>query len=392
MTEFAVLWFSSLLAGYTFGPDQKAHFLQLARDGVSPWEIWLSRLAVMGAVLLPPATVALGAIWLLMAYNELSMLRPLAVLIVMLSYVSVLVIGQACSMFVRSRIIALVVAPVMTGCFASWIATGVFWAGLGWKLGAAPMLLSLLIGSRLLVGTRLRQDDSWRALRTPALLVIAAIVFTYQAFSAHRVGEIRPYDSMIQVDGRFIAWPPRMLLDYARSQDEAKRVNAPPRDGIEQLVLAQANEASEKWTNWNPLPWHQNSLNIIGQSKTGQVATYGDMLSADAELNRTLREVVTSRPEIPNERLSEWIDFLENWAQQRSRYAEWLAADYQRDANWLQYGPAGNGYRRVWFSRRTAALAFPLAFVRAKASAPAARPCLPHCCRPGRRVREGRHQ
>ena len=52
---------------------------------------------------------------------------------------------------------------------------------------------------------------------------------------------------------------------------------------------------------------------------------------------------MTSRPEIPNERLSEWIDFLENWAQQRSRYAEWLAADYQRDANWLQCGPAGKG-------------------------------------------------
>ena len=113
----------------------------------------------------------------------------------------------------------------------------------------------------------------------PALLVIAATVFTYQAFAAHRVGEIRPYDSMVQVDGLFIAWPPRMLLNYARSQDEAKRVNAPLRDRIEQLVLAQTSEASKNWTNSNPLTWHQNSLDIIGQSKTGQVATYGDTLT-----------------------------------------------------------------------------------------------------------------
>ena len=138
MTEFSVLWFSSLLAGYTFGPDRKG---SLPAAG-SRWCLAVGDLVEpLGRHGGGPAAtgdgLALGAIWLLMAYNELLMLRPLAVLIVMLSYVSVLVIGQACSMFVRSRIIALVVAPVMTGCFASWIATGVFWAGLGWKLGAA---------------------------------------------------------------------------------------------------------------------------------------------------------------------------------------------------------------------------------------------------------------
>ena len=103
-------------------------------------------------------------------------------------------------MFVRSRIVALLAAPVMIGMlrFLDWPA--VFWAGLGWKLAAAPMLLALLIGTRLLAGTRLRQDNSWRAMRVPVLLVVVAVVFSYQALAYRRANEIQPYDSAYRTD------------------------------------------------------------------------------------------------------------------------------------------------------------------------------------------------
>ena len=74
-------------------------------------------------------------------------------------------------MYVRSRIVALLAAPVVAACFAFWIFLGVFLLGLGWKWGVVPLLLALLIGTRMLTGTRLRQDNSWRAMRVPALLV-----------------------------------------------------------------------------------------------------------------------------------------------------------------------------------------------------------------------------
>ncbi|MBC8427005.1 hypothetical protein H8E07_23060, partial [bacterium] len=209
LAAMAILGFSSLLAGYTFGADQKASFLPLARDGVSPREIWLSRLAVMAAVLLPPAMIVLGLLWRQTEQTSLPPeSRPLFVLVVASSYFSILVIGQACSMFVRSRVVALLAAPVMIGCFAFWMNLAIFWAGSGWKLGTAPILLALLIGTWLLTGTRLRQDNSWRAMRVPVLLVEVALAFSYQAVKYRRANEKQPYEYAYRNHGLVIALSP----------------------------------------------------------------------------------------------------------------------------------------------------------------------------------------
>ena len=213
----ATFLLSSLLASYTFGPDQKASFLQLARDGVSPREIWWSRLAVMTAVLLP---AAMGT-WLYYLAFRADMRDPsrvLAILFVAVVYPSVLVVGQACSMFFRSRVLAVVAAPVMTGCAVYFFCAGLFWAGVSWKLAVAPTLVALLIATRLLVGTRLRQDNSWRAMRVPGLLVVAGIAVTYLAMGYQRVNEIRPYDSTTQVDDLYLVpLPPQTILSLGES-------------------------------------------------------------------------------------------------------------------------------------------------------------------------------
>lgn len=356
IATFAIVGFSSLLSGYSFGPDQKARFLQLARDGVSPWEIWLSRLAVMGMVLLPAGLFALASIWIPLAYNNLPFFRPLAVLVVVLGYVSVLVIGQACSMYVRSRIIALIASPVMAACFAFWIAMGVFWLGLGWKLGVAPLLLALLIGSRLLIGTRLRQDNSWRAMRVPALLVVAAFVVTYQAFAYHRVNEIRPYDSLHRVgDHRVhLPIPHQMDADLAR----LPLSTATARVKLENALLGKSRHTPEELSGLIQNPWRLNAFQMLGPSEPASGATYHNMLVADVRLNQILREV-TRQPGIPRERLRAYIRFLETWQHKRPRRVAWLTADYERDTIWLAFGPTevDNSYhdeplpwRYRWFS------------------------------------------
>jgi hypothetical protein len=335
-TTFAVVAFSSLLAGYTFGADQKARFLQLARDGVSPWEVWLSRLAVMAAVLLPPAIVVYVSYWaVLSAYDHLAMFRPLATLLVVLGFVSVLTIGQACSMYVRSRIVGVLAAPVMTGCFAFWVGTGVIFLGLGWKLGATPLLLALLIGSRLLASARLRQDDSWRAMRVPALLVVVAVVFTYQALAHHRVSEIRPYDSVSQLGGT-LGWPWQAMKENAKDERETE-----PHAWMEHVLVTLGHVYGTNPSSALRRPWDENSQRPHTRLRAGAARGYWNMLFVDAHLNAMLRDV-TGRSEIPNDRLRAAIEFLEDWGKQRTGCAEWLAADCQRDMVWLQEGPRKN--------------------------------------------------
>jgi len=331
----AVLGFSPLLAGYAFGADQKVRFLQLARDGVSPWEIWLSRLAVMVVVLLLPAIVVLGMLRVSMPLNDRAFFWPLAVLFVILGYVSVLVIGQACSMFIRSRIIALLAAPVLTACFAFWIGIGVFYLGLGWELGVVPMLLALLIGSRLLASTRLRQDNSWRAMRVPLLLIVAATVFTYQALTYHRVHEIRPYDSASQLGSTLgLPW-------QAMKQNTTYGPETQPRSWMEKVLNAQRRVHEASVSSLLRRPWDENSPHLHTRLQVGAAGGYWNMLLAEAQLNATLRDVAR-RPGIPNDRLRGAIEFLEGWGEERTGCAEWLAADCQRDIVWLQDGPREN--------------------------------------------------
>ncbi len=343
LATIAVVAFSSLLAGYTFGADQRAGLLQLARDGVSPWEVWLSRLGVMAAVLLPPAAVVYVSYWaVLSAYDHLAMFKPLATLLVVLGFASVLTIGQACSMFCRSRIISVLAAPVMTGCFAFWVAIGVFFLGLGWKLGAAPMLLALLVGSRLLAGTRLRQDNSWRAMRVPALLVIVAMVFSYQALARHRTSEIRPYDSLTQTVS--FASPPHTTVKNPLQSTPKWAGYTVPRQWMKETLQGDPASVPRRMR----YPWLRNTSPLIGQPRDFPVRTYSSMLIADARLNGILREV-TSGIGVRNEQLRVCVDFLEAWAAQRTRHAAWLAADYQRDITWLQNGPAQNRYSEYEF-------------------------------------------
>ncbi|MHB8899655.1 MAG: ABC transporter permease [Thermoguttaceae bacterium] len=348
-----VVALSPSLAGYTFGPDQKARFLHLARDGVTPWEIWLSRLAVMGAILLPPALVVLSVLWYgLPDESERVLARQLILRLVVLGYASVLVVGQACSMFVRSRIVAAIMSPVVVACLACWVGLGVFYLGLGWGLGVTPILLALLFGSRLLAGTRLRQDNSWRAMRVPALIVAASLVFVFLAFAHHRATEIRPYDSayarndklVAGLAARLVAGPPRRIVKIAESRipKKLKARDVSPRERIEQALQGEKDGASGMLAGvlWDV--WRENSDTILSPSKVGRARTYAAMLLADADLDRTLREVVKER-KTDNNQLRVCIDFLEDWVTERSRQADWLAADWARDTAWLQYGPV-EGY------------------------------------------------
>ena len=335
LTTLLILVFSSLLAGYTFGPDQKGRFLQLARDGVSPGEIWLSRMRVMGVILLPPAILPVALFWQLMIRTDSFFFRPLIILAGVLGYCSILIIGQAVSMFVRSRIVALLTTPVLAACFACWVFFGVFFLGLGWLAGAAPLLLALLIGSRLLVGTRLRQDHSWRAMRIPALLIVAAVVFTYQAMAYHRVNEIRPYDSGTQL-GAVIGLR-RQLKEDAEYDD--REIN--PRRSMEYFMTARTDgDAADLSGILDPV-WHARTQFRQTQMRSGTLFAYGRMLMRDAKLSATLRDVAR-RSGIPNERLRGAVDFLEGWAEQRPGCVEWLAADCHRDMIWLQEGPRKN--------------------------------------------------
>ncbi len=344
---FAIVAFSSLLAGNTFGADQKARFLQLARDGVSPWEIWLSRLAVMAAVLLPPAIVLCGSYCAVLFAND--QFKPLFAsqigLLVVLGYVPVLVIGQACSMFVRSRIVGILAAPVMTGCFAFWIGMGVFYLGLGWGLGAAPMLLALLVGSRLLVSARLRQDNSWRAMRVPALLIVVATVFTYEALAYHRVNEIRPYDSVSQLGGT-LGWPWPAMKENAKEERETE-----PHAWMEHILVTRGHVYGGKISSVLRRPWDENSQPLHTNLQAGTAGAYWNMLIVDAQLSATLRDV-TRRLEIPNDRLRAAIEFLEDWGEQRTGCAEWLAADFQRDMVWLQEGPRKHADGKNQYDKR----------------------------------------
>ncbi|NQT11543.1 MAG: hypothetical protein HQ582_02270, partial [Planctomycetes bacterium] len=284
----AMLGFSSMLAGYTFGADQKASFLQLARDGVSPWEIWLSRVAVMATVLLPPAMVVLGLLPHQMGQiSKFASLAPLAALLVALAYFSTLVIGQACSMFVRSRVVGLLAAPAVIGCFACWIGLAVFWAGLGWKLGAAPMLLALLIGTRLLAGTRLRQDNSWRAMRVPVLLVVVAVVFSCQTLAHRRAHEIQPYDSAYRTDDLFIALSPDRILADAKNRGELSRLDESPHEWIRDQLVTQGDDTFSLNPRSFAQPWQENTRAVFGQSSTGRLRTYSGMLVTEANLNQT---------------------------------------------------------------------------------------------------------
>lgn len=328
----AIIALSSLLTGYTFGPDQKGSFLQLARDGVSPREIWLSRMGVMAVILLPPALVLLVSLWQLATSSDHLFLRPLVVLVVVLGYCSILTIGQAASMFVRSRIVALPMTPVLTLCFAFWVVFGVFLLGLGWQAGAVPLLVALLIGSRLLVGTRLRQDHSWRAMRIPVLLVVVAVIVTYQAFAYHRVNEIRPYDSVSQIDRVVVL--PWQLKQYTEKNDR----ESTPREWMNAFLTVRDDSIAASASSIFGRLWRGNSECPNSRTRFGAAYGYSRMLLDEARLSVVLREVAR-RPGIPNERLRAVAEFLRTWGELRPGCAEWLAVDCQRDMIWLEEGP-----------------------------------------------------
>ncbi len=349
----AILAFSSVLAGYTFGADQKKRFLQLARDGVAPLEIWLSRLIVMATVLLPPALILLGLLRYSMGQlTELPLYQPLAVLLVLFGYASTLVIGQACSMFVRSRIVALLAAPTLIGCFACWIAFSVFWARVDWRLAVAPMLLALLVATRLLAGTRLRQDNSWRAMRRPALLVVAAAFFSYQAFAVHRANEIQPYDLAQGTDETLLGViGSEQLLSIARSFRSSSRgyeALDSPRKYMKDLLTHPDDGFFGFLPEYMDLPWDRNASSLLRPADSGHMLTYSEMLDNEAELDQILREVI-AESDISNERLRVCVAFLEDWPEKRFSHAGWLVAAYRRDQYWLQYGPVDERYAKYRF-------------------------------------------
>jgi hypothetical protein len=185
-----------LLGLSAFLADQSRQGYRFLTDrGVPPKYIWLSRQFVL---LLPVALVLplLLSLAFLLAPSNASrdFISNASNIVVAMGYVLGYVVigatvGQLCSMFFSSGILAGVFGIVLTVLLAGWGWLMLFWQ-VDWLWSVLPIPLALLLASRLRTPNWLLQRNTLRAWLLPALVLAVPTVVILTAVPLYRIYQI----------------------------------------------------------------------------------------------------------------------------------------------------------------------------------------------------------
>jgi ABC-type transport system involved in multi-copper enzyme maturation permease subunit len=204
-----------LLGCFAFLADQRRQsFRFLADRGVPPKYVWLSRqLTAVGVPLLLGMALLSAAFFLLTpAFFLLTPLLPgflqpdIQRWLDMESYASVYVfghlilvvigyaifgitVGQLCSMFFRSSILAGLFSVLFTAVLAGWWVLMLFWQ-VNWLWSVLPIPLALLLASRLRTAGWLVERNTLRAWLLPAAVLAVPAVAILTAMPLYRIYSI----------------------------------------------------------------------------------------------------------------------------------------------------------------------------------------------------------
>ena len=330
LIQLAILG-GSIYAGYCFGPDQQKRFEPLAREGISPREIWFSRIAMTGLVLGVTAFFVLLAYWLVSLrmiddpywnrrhsdfFVQTIRYAPMLAIGLVVGYLAV---GQAMSLFFRSRILAVFLTPFAILMLAIWTWYAVVFCRFSPVYGFWPIIAALLVSTWLLIGPRLRQENTWKVLRAPLLIIIGTSVVVFWSFIRFRVDEVKPC---------FLGYS---RVSYEEVQDRAN-VSRPLNLGVVQGqwgtlqglhgVLDRPDKTDRELTDV--------LLGAFADRFYAENSNYGwPRFNADETTYAELREIADDPRNVG--RLRVCIDALEQWSDQRPPAVGLIQKTYERD-------------------------------------------------------------
>lgn len=219
LAAFLVLASIPLLGTTAFMADQRRRGFRFLTDrGAPPKRVWLSRLVILFAICTLAAVILLvvnlaGSVILtdelrrfaadssqLFPPGVWSFAKAMNVAFLALGYIVLgLSVGQFCSMFLRSNLLAGLFSIVLTAILVAWSALMWFWE-VPWLWSVVPIPLVLLLATRVRARDWLLERNTPRAwLRTAAATLLPAIAL-FVAVPSYRVHTIPNIDPGISVE------------------------------------------------------------------------------------------------------------------------------------------------------------------------------------------------
>lgn len=268
----------------------------LADRGISPGLVWLSRQVVwLSAVAfwIAAGLLAILASWPLL--NDAAAPPPdrffngiaFAGLLVFAAYA----VGQSCSMFFRSSIVAGFLSLVLSALLCSW--AGLMWwldVPLTWSV--APIPASLLLATWLRTPGWLAERRTLRSWLAPALAVVVPAIVILAAVPVYRVVQIPAVAPGFDIQE--IIRPPaeedRTVLDLYRRAGQAfvprERFIGVSADSLDVAWAAANEEAIALALEASRLPVHnfdEPPIDPFGRDEFGSVGDFGRLLVISAE-------------------------------------------------------------------------------------------------------------
>jgi hypothetical protein len=209
MRAFPVLAIPPLLGIITFLADQRRNSYRFLADrGVAPKYVWLSRqlvtlgipaslfiLLLLGFLLLIAAclpTAARSDFWrgTRIAEAYAGVYGYGCLMFGVFGYVILgIAVGQLCSMFLRSVVLAALFSLLITGILATWCVLMLFWQ-VNWLWSILPILVAPLLATRLRTADWLAERNSLGSWLRPGLALLAPAVALLIVVPLYRVHQI----------------------------------------------------------------------------------------------------------------------------------------------------------------------------------------------------------
>lgn len=191
----------ALLGGCTFLADQEGRqFRFFAERGVSRRQLWLSRQLFWGGaavalavVLLIPFFIFLHYVSPLLPQGDRQVWKATSWVFEPLNFLVwgalAFAVGQACSMFLQSGVLAATFSVVLAGLLAGWMAL-MHTLDIGFWWSAAPLAAALFAATWLRSAGWLLERHAWRSWAPALLTPLATFAALLVAVPAYRVWEI----------------------------------------------------------------------------------------------------------------------------------------------------------------------------------------------------------
>lgn len=306
---------ATALGACMFWSDQQGqHYYYFTEHGVRPRLVWLSRQAVSGLVLTAVVVVACLPLLLGWPQDEGLVGATLGLAVVMFAA------GQACSIFIRSGVVAIFSAIICSIVLFVW---SVFLQSMGvwWVVSSLALPFIFWWATWLYVPKWIQQRTSWRVRLVTAASVVVPVLCVAVGAAAYRVYEIPAIQTSFDAAALTLREPvsseanktaqmyrqATALLREKVSVDESEVTTITKRDddwrrGIE-LFIAASQRTNCRFGNWSDLAgegfFDGTALTRAVVAEAKQQTADGDLDGA-AELYKSLLALASHHYQQPS--------------------------------------------------------------------------------------------